>query len=89
MKSLYLGLADKFDALALRERYLVAVALLGGVLLVGWTMIVDPALVRSRIAERAIVSELTSSLKTPQQGSLCACPRFCGVICACMGVVIS
>ena len=57
MKSLYLGLADKFDALALRERYLVAVALLGGVLLVGWTMIVDPALVRSRVAERAIANQ--------------------------------
>ena len=57
MKSFYLGLADKFDALALRERYLVAVALLGGVLLIGWTMIVDPALVRSRVAERAIVNQ--------------------------------
>ena len=57
MKSLYLGLADKFDALALRERYLVAVALLGGVLLIGWTMIVDPALSRARIAERAIVGQ--------------------------------
>lgn len=57
MKSFYLGLADKFDALALRERYLVAVALLGGVLLVGWTMIVDPALARSRIAERAIANQ--------------------------------
>ena len=57
MKSFYLGLADKFDALALRERYLVAVALLGGVLLIGWTMIVDPALVRSRVAERAIANQ--------------------------------
>ena len=33
MKSFLLGLAAKFDALAKRERYLVAVALLGGVLL--------------------------------------------------------
>lgn len=57
MKSFYLGLADKFDALAQRERYLVAVALLGGVLLIGWTMIVDPALVRSRVAERAIAGQ--------------------------------
>ena len=57
MKSFYLGLADKFDALALRERYLVAVALLGGVLLIGWAMIVDPALARSRIAERAIANQ--------------------------------
>ena len=57
MKSFYLGLADKFDALALRERYLVAVALIGVVLLGGWAMIVDPELARARIAERAIVNQ--------------------------------
>lgn len=57
MKSFFLGLAEKFDALAKRERYLVAVALLGGVLLLGWTTIVDPARSRSRVAERAIVEQ--------------------------------
>ena len=57
MKSFYLGLADKFDALAQRERYLVAVGLLGVLLLIGWTTIVDPALARARIAERAIASQ--------------------------------
>lgn len=57
MKSFFLGLTEKFDALAKRERYLVAVALLGGVLLLGWTTIVDPARSRSRVAERAIVEQ--------------------------------
>lgn len=57
MKSFFLGLADKFDALATRERYLVAVALLGGALLVGWASVVDPALARARIAERAIADQ--------------------------------
>lgn len=57
MKSFFLGLTARFDALAKRERYLVAVALLGGVLLLGWTTIVDPARSRSRVAERAIVEQ--------------------------------
>lgn len=57
MKSFFLGLADRLDGLATRERYLVAVALLGGVLLVGWASVVDPALARALIAERAIVDQ--------------------------------
>ena len=57
MKSFFLGLAEKFDALAKRERYLVAVALLGGVLLIGWTTIIDPARSRAQVAERAIVEQ--------------------------------
>lgn len=59
MKSFFLGLAAKFDALARRERYLVAVGVFGGVLLIGWTMAIDPALSRSRLAERAIVDQRT------------------------------
>ena len=59
MKSFFLGLAAKFDALARRERYLVAVGGFGGALLVGWTMVIDPALSRSRLAERAIVDQRT------------------------------
>ena len=71
MKSFFLGLADRFDGLATRERYLVAVALLGGVLLVGWASVVDPALARALIAERAIVDQrsqlaaLTAQMQAP------------------------
>ena len=57
MKNLFSRWAEKFDALAKRERYLVAVALLGGVLLLGWTTIVDPARSRAQVAERAIVEQ--------------------------------
>ena len=57
MKSFLLGLAAKFDALAKRERYLVAVALLGGVLLLGWTTMVDPARSRALVAERSMVEQ--------------------------------
>ena len=71
MKSFFLGLADRFDGLATRERYLVAVALLGGVLLVGWASVVDPALARALSAERAIVDQraqlaaLTAQMQAP------------------------
>lgn len=54
MKALALGLFGKFDTLAPRERRLVAAALLGGTLLLGWTLGVEPALARARIAERGI-----------------------------------
>jgi MSHA biogenesis protein MshJ len=57
MKSLFFALAAKFDALAKRERWLVAVAVLGGVLLIGWAMIIDPAHSRSLIAGRGIVEQ--------------------------------
>ena len=57
MKAFFLGLAAKFDALAKRERYLVAVALLGGVLLIGWSALIDPARMRARVAERSIVEQ--------------------------------
>lgn len=57
MKSLFSGWVTRFDALARRERLLVAVALLGGVLLIGWVTLIDPALASSRSAERAIVDQ--------------------------------
>ena len=43
----------RFDALAVRERRLIAGALIGGTLLLGWSLGVDPALARQRGAERA------------------------------------
>ena len=57
MKSFFLGLAAKFDALARRERYLVAIALLGGLLLIGWASVIDPARSRTLVAERGIVEQ--------------------------------
>ena len=74
MKNIFSRWAAKFDALAKRERYLVAVALLGGVLLIGWTTMIDPARSRSRVAERAIVEQraqlatLAAQLRALQTG---------------------
>jgi MSHA biogenesis protein MshJ len=76
MKAQWSALMAKFDALALRERRLIAVAVLGGVLLVGWAMFIDPAFSRIRMAQRGIVeqraqlSELqaqTAILQSPAQ----------------------
>ena len=76
MKSFFSGLAARFDALAKRERYLVMVAVYGGVLLIGWTALIDPALSRVRIAERAIIDQRsqlaalgaqTQALQSPAQ----------------------
>lgn len=57
MKALLSGLMAKYDALAQRERTLVGVALLGGVLLIGWSLFIDPAITRLRVAERGIVDQ--------------------------------
>ena len=54
MNAQVLGLAAKFDALAKRERLLVLLALIGGVVLLGWTFGVEPALGRARAAERGL-----------------------------------
>lgn len=53
MKALWLSWAGRFEALALRERRLIALALIGGTLLLGWSLGVDTALMRLRLAERA------------------------------------
>ncbi len=57
MKAAFLRLIARFEALALRERRLVALALLGGVALLGWLSGVDPALSRLQRAERALTEQ--------------------------------
>ena len=44
MKASWLALAARYDALQLRERWLVAAAVLGGILLIGYSLFVDPAM---------------------------------------------
>jgi MSHA biogenesis protein MshJ len=51
-KAQWQKLAARFDAKSLRERRLLAAAALGGVLLLGHSLLVDPAFVRARLAER-------------------------------------
>ena len=54
MKALFLRLTASFDARVRRERYLIALALLGGVALIVWSALIDPAHVRRVAAERGI-----------------------------------
>jgi len=53
MKALWLKLAARYDALSDRERWMVAAAILGGILLLGSTLFIEPAVKRAKLAERA------------------------------------
>lgn len=59
MKSFYNTLAARFDALQVRERWLVAAAILGGIVLIGHSLFVAPAQTRARLAERSLVEQQT------------------------------
>lgn len=52
MKKQWLQLAARYDALQVRERWLVAAAILGGIVLAGYSLFVEPALKRSHLAQR-------------------------------------
>jgi MSHA biogenesis protein MshJ len=53
MKQQWLILSARFDVLQLRERWLVAAAVLGGVVLIGSSIFIEPALTRARLAQRS------------------------------------
>lgn len=74
MKTQWFSLMAKFDALALRERRLIVVAVLGGVVLVGWAMFIDPAFSRLRMAERAIVEQRTQLSALQAQTAILQAP---------------
>ena len=59
MKEQWLKLAARYDALQLRERWLVAAAILGGIVLIGYTLFVDPAIKRTQSAERSALEQRT------------------------------
>lgn len=52
MKSFFQKLIARFDALNVRERWLVSAAVLGGIVLIGHSLFVAPAQTRARLAER-------------------------------------
>ncbi len=54
MKALFGRLAARFDALQVRERWLVAAAILGGIVLVGHSLFVAPAQTRASMADRSL-----------------------------------
>ena len=47
MKSIYRKLVARFDALNVRERWLVSVAVLGGIVLLGHSLFIAPAQTRA------------------------------------------
>lgn len=68
MKAQWLKLAARYDALQLRERWLVAAAVLCGIVLIGYSFFVEPALKRAQLAERSSV-ESRMQLATTQAQS--------------------
>ena len=52
MKAQWLKLAARFDAMQLRERWLVVAAILGGIVMIGYSLIIDPAIKLTQLAER-------------------------------------
>ena len=65
VKDRWQALGKRFDAQSPRERALIAAAMVGSVLLLGFSLLVDPALSRARIAERQ-VAQSTSEVAAIQ-----------------------
>jgi len=65
VKAQALKLVARFDALQLRERRLIALGVLAGIVLIGYSLFVDPAMKSAQQAERA-ASEQRSQLSGVQ-----------------------
>ena len=50
-------LAARYDALQVRERWLVALGVLCGIILLGYTLFIDPALKTAQLAERSVAEQ--------------------------------
>lgn len=57
MTAYLLKLAARFDALQQRERWLVVIAVLGGIVLIGHSLFVAPAQTRARLAEQSLAEQ--------------------------------
>lgn len=55
MKAQWLSLAARYDALLSRERWLIALAAIGGIVLVGYSLFIEPAWRNALLAERNAV----------------------------------
>ena len=74
MKAEWLKLAARFDALQVRERWLVAAALLGGLLLISYHFFLDPALAKAKQAEQQIVQSRSQITTLGDQIALLQAP---------------
>lgn len=59
MKAMWMKIAARYDVLQRRERWLVAVAILGGIALLGFALFIEPALKRGQLAERTMAEQQT------------------------------
>jgi MSHA biogenesis protein MshJ len=57
MKEQWRQWAARYDALAARERWLIAAAVLAGMVLLGYSLLIDPALKRWQLAERSLIDQ--------------------------------
>lgn len=69
MKKQWLKLAARYDGLQLRERWLVAAAVLGGIVLIGYSLFVEPAMQRAKLAERNATESRALLANTQAQGA--------------------
>ncbi len=69
MKAQWLKLAARYDGLQLRERWLVAAAVLCGIVLIGYSFFVEPALKRAQLAERSSVESRMQLANTQAQSA--------------------
>ncbi|WP_153108772.1 type II secretion system protein GspM [Propionivibrio limicola] len=67
MKVLWQRLAGRYDSLQLRERWLIAAALLGGIVLVGYSLFIDPSLKRAGAASRTLTEQQAQLANVRQQ----------------------
>ena len=75
MKSSWLALAARYDALQLRERWLVAAAVLGGILLIGYSLFIDPAMKRAQRAERSDLEQRAQLASMQEQMTVLLSPN--------------
>lgn len=58
MKARWAKLAANYNALQRRERWLIAAAILGGIVLLGFSLVIDPAQKRAKLAERSVAENV-------------------------------
>jgi len=72
MKAAWLKWMVRFDALQSRERYLVALAVIGGILMVGYSLFVEPAMKKAQLSVRTAREQgaLLASVESQVQAML-------------------
>ncbi len=75
MKALWLNMTARYDAMQRRERWLIALALLGGIVLIGFSLFIDPALRRGQLAERTLAGQQAQLLAMQTQMATLQAPE--------------